>query len=258
MPEQIVVGNHSQESAYRDFFKNEGNCIITLGDLFDAIEKTPEISTQVGRIFAKKEPITILVEGSAFEKNIDVLDHVLVKRNNPDDVILLVDISKRATIEHSKHIKTTFPNKKYHVIQGDMNNLPISSGSVDLVINDCAVNFNTKGKRNKKTLVEIKRLLKPGISGCLFSAAVDRKYDDPQYGYDQELVPPDKISTPGFFYPLPDQSFTRACWPVPYYKSLFTTQGFNYTEFDVEKGKTYFPEPTKISYRRFFLSSSSK
>ncbi len=256
MTEPVISEGQKQESAYREFFKQEGNCIITLGDLFEAVEQTPEIAVEVNRIFAKYEPIRILIEWSAFEQNIDVLDRVISKRNNPNDSILLVDVSESATKEHSDHIQKSFSNRKYRVIRGDMNNLPLPSNSIDLVINDCAVNFNTSDELNTRTLSEIKRLLKPANSACLFSVAVDRQYDGLKFGQNQELVPPDKVDIPGFFYPLPDQNFTRICWPVPHYKSLICTQGFQFTEFDIQKGKTHFPEPTKISYRRYLLKSS--
>jgi len=257
MTEPILSEVH-QESAYREFFKQEGNCIITLGDLFEAVENAPEIAQQMDQIFGKKEPIRIVVEGSAFEQNIDVLDRVIAKRNNPLDSILLVDISERATREHFDHIGHRFPTKKYRVIRGDMNNVPLPTGSVDLVINDCALNFNISDDLNKKTLDEIQRLLKPDNSVCLFSVAVDRQYDDPKYGQNQEQVPQEKIDAQGFFYPLPDQNFTRTCWSVPHYKSLFGKQGFRFSEFDIQKGKTHFPEATKISYRRYLLEAATK
>jgi len=47
---------------------------------------------------------------------------------------------------------------------------------------------------------------------------------------------------------------TRKCWPVPYYKSLFGNSGYNFIEFDISNGKTFFPEKSGISYRRFLLT----
>ena len=109
-----------------------------------------------------------------------------------DYSILLIDIRERATREHSDHIKHSFPARDYHVIQGDANYIPLPNDSVDLVVNDCTINFNASDKLNKITLSEIKRVLKPVNSLCLFSAVVDREYDDPQYGSNQELVPLEK------------------------------------------------------------------
>jgi hypothetical protein len=259
MPEQTKndPDQGTQERAYRDFFRNKEGCIITLGDLFDAVEQDQNVAAEVNKVLSKTDPITVLVEGSAFEQNMDVLDKVIAGRANSDDRIVLVDISSAAVKEHSKYFAETFPDKKYRVVQGDMNHIPLSDASVDLLINDCAVNFNTTRGDNEQTVKEARRLLKPDRSVCLFSAAVNKDYDDPQYGQNQELIPSDEVNKQGFFYPLPDQSFTRGCWPVPYYKNLFAANGFEAMEFDIDKGKSFFPPDTKISYRRILLTPKS-
>lgn len=140
-----------------------------------------------------------------------------------------------------------------------MNSLPLQNNSVDLVINDCAINFNNSDQGNKQTVEEIKRVLKLHQSACLLSVAVNRKYDLPKYGKNQELVQKEKIKIPGFFYPLLVESETRRlCWSVPYYKALFDKNSFEYTEFDIEQGKTFFPDESKISYRRYLLALPKK
>jgi hypothetical protein len=254
----VSVNSEIQRNfTFIELLKKEGTCIITLGDLFEAIENATEISEQVDRIFEKREHIRILIEGSAFEQNMDVLDQVLARRNNPDDSILLIDIREHAVKQHIEHIQRSFPERSYHVIRGDANSIPLPGCSIDLVVNDCTINFNASDKLNEITLSEIKRVLKPVNSLCLFSVAVDRQYDNPEYGQNQELVPLDKQDIQGFFYPLPDLSITLGCWPVPHYKSLFKKAGFQFTEFDIKKGKSYCPAATKISYRRYILKLSS-
>jgi hypothetical protein len=250
-------GDIQQRFAFIEQLKKQGTCIITLGDLFEAVENTPAISEQVGKIYQKREPIKILVEGSAFEQNIDVLDQELTKRNNPDDSMLIIDIREIAAKQHLEHIKRSFSARNYLVVQGDANDLPLPNGSVDLVINDCTINFNASDELNRVTLSEIKRVLKPVNSLCLFSVVVDREYDDPKYGQNQEFVPKDKEDIQGFFYPLlPNLNITLGCWPLPHYKSLFREAGLQFTEFDLIKGKSYCPVATKISYRRFILQLS--
>jgi hypothetical protein len=244
--------------AFVEQLKKQGTCIITLGDLFEAIENDTIISNEVDRIFKKKGPLNILIEGSAFEQNMDVLHQKLAARNNAEDGILLIDIREIAAQQHIEHIKQFFPEKNYRVMKADANDIPLLDGSADLIINDCTINFNASDELNKVTLSEIKRVLKSGDSLCLLSVVVDRRYDDPVYGQDQELVSLEKVDVQGIFYPLmPNLNITLGCWPLPHYKSLFKKAGFVFTEFDILKGKSYCPAATKISYRRFILKLSS-
>jgi hypothetical protein len=247
-----------QKFAFVEQLRKQGTCIITLGDLFEAIENTPEVSRQVNPIFEKQEPIKILIEGSAFEQNMDVVHQKLAKRNNPEDSILMIDIREIAARQHIEHIKQSFPERNYQVLQGDANDIPLPDRSADLVINDCTINFNANDELNEVTLSEIKRVMKPVNALCLLSVVVDREYDNPEYGQNQELVPSAKEDVQGFFYPLvPNLSITLGCWPVPHYKSLFKKAGFQFTEFDVLKGKSYCPADTRISYRRYILNLST-
>jgi hypothetical protein len=240
--------------AFVELLKKQGTCIITLGDLFEAIESDPEISNEVERIFKNKRLMNILIEGSAFEQNMDVVHQRLAARNNSEDTVLLIDIRDVAAKQHIEHIKQFFPDKNYRVMKADANNIPLPDGSADLIINDCTINFNFSDELNRVTLSEIKRVLKAGDSICLLSVVVDREYDDPKYGQDQELVPPEKVNVQGVFYPLmPNTNITLGCWPLPYYRNLFKSAGFSYREFDMLKGKSYCSAATKISYRRFIL-----
>lgn len=141
-----------------------------------------------------------------------------------------------------------------------MNELPLPSNSVDLVINDCTINFNKTDEENHKTLREIRRVLKSDNSVGLLSAAVNSNFNLPKYGEDQELTPKDKINKPGVFHSFKVENgevklldITRLCWPVPYYESLIREFGFDFIKFDQAKGKAFFPQESKISYRRFLL-----
>ena len=117
MKETYTNSDIQQKFAFVEQLKKQGTCIITLGDLFEAIEGAPEISEQVDRIFEKRGPIKILIEGSAFEQNMDVVDQKLSKRSNPDDSILLIDIREVAARQHLAHVQHSFPEKNYVVVQ---------------------------------------------------------------------------------------------------------------------------------------------
>jgi len=244
------------DQAYRDLYKDNSKLLIMLQDLFDSVQQDSKVNVLVNEILSKSEALHVLIEGSANPHNIDALDAVLAKRLNPNDEITIIDVSEAAIEEHKKYIASTYPHKKYHVQFGDMNNIPLKEGSVDLVINDCAINYNEADTDNDKTVKEMKRVLKPKQSGILLSAVVDRTYDAKEFGNDQELIGESQVRQPGVFYPLVnDKSIKRLCWPVPYYKALITKNSLHYVEFDVEQGKLYLVEQSDISYRRFFITA---
>jgi len=191
---------HDTEEAYRRLFRAPDKWVITLDDLFNAVEANKVVSDRLEKIFSKIEPMTVLVEGSAFEQNIDVLDRRLASRKNPQDRIILIDVSTKAVREHSQHLQTKFPDRRYMVLQGDMNNIPLPANSVDLVINDCAINFNETDEENRNTLTEATRVLKTDDSAILLSTVVNRDFDSPAYGNDQENTPTDAVNKPGKFY----------------------------------------------------------
>lgn len=246
------------DKMYRALSKSEGDYIIDLEDMFEAIEKDNVVKSQLAKIFTSTPPITVLIEGSAFVQNIDTIDKVLVQRNNPGDKIVLIDISPNATTTHQERIKALPTKEKYVLVQGDMNNIPLKDNFADIIINDCAINFNTTDDQNKRTLTEVKRVLKSDASICIMSVVVPRRYDNPEFGQDQELVPRELIDKPVDFFPFtfsePSTEISRKCWPAPYFKNLFKDTKFNFHQFDSLRGKTYFPEKSAISYRRFALT----
>lgn len=138
-----------------------------------------------------------------------------------------------------------------------MNHIPLKDQSTDIIINDCAINFNVTDDQNMQTIKEMKRVMKPKKSVALFSVVVPRKFDDMQFGQNQELIPREQIDISVDFYPLsfsmPSTEISRKCWPLPYYKSLLDKAKFKSTEFDDIRGKSYFPLKSQISYRRFLL-----
>lgn len=250
------------ETRYRKLFENPKEKVITLSHLFDAIDESG-LRSNMDEVMGKEDPIRVVIEGSAFPRNIDVVESVLKERNNIGDEVLMIDVSKSSVEQHKAHVERGSSTMRSEVIQGDMNELPLPTNSADILINDCAINFNRTREGNEQTLAEMRRVLKPGQSIALVTVVVDRKYDAPEYGEDQELVPDDKIDKPGKFQSfrtLNDGSIElirgteRKAWPVKYYERLFDEQGFNATKFDSENGKNTFPEESGISYRRYLLS----
>jgi len=248
--------------AYRSLSKETGGYVIDLGDLFTAVEQDEIAKKIVANVLTKPDPITILVEGSAFTQNIDFIDSALSGRNNPRDKVVLIDISPKSTRDHLERANALSTRDKYSITQGDMNNIPLENGSADLVINDCAINFNGDVTQNARTISEIKRVMKPVQSVCLISTVVPKRYDSSEFGVDQELIPEKEVDQPQKFYPLtfsePSTEISRLCWPSPHYKSLFEKAGFVFSAFDTTRGKTYFPEKSEISFRRFALTFPDK
>jgi hypothetical protein len=252
----------TSDQEYRALFENPNEQVITLSHLFDALAEAG-LKQELDDVLQKEGPLGVLVEGSTFPRNLDVVCDVL-KNHNYQDCVTLVDISDDSIAKHTSHSAqlTETSNKAIKVIKADMNSVPLSNESVDLLINDCAINFNTTDEGNIKTLEEIHRLLKSPKSISLLSIIVDRKYDDLTYGDDQELVPEELLRLPGHFTSfktLPDgqieliEGTERKCWPVGYYERLLHEMGFDFVKFDIAKGKTYFPKESGLSYRRFML-----
>ncbi|MBU1922152.1 class I SAM-dependent methyltransferase [Patescibacteria group bacterium] len=243
------------EQNYREMMSDEGTPRIVLSDLFEAVEQTPEIKQVVDRILQKNQPLTIVLEGSVTPENIDTIHTLISSRDNPGDRILLFDISSQATEEHRQYIKKAYPKRDYQVARGDMMSLGLTSGCADLVVNDCAINYCESDQENKRTLEEIRRVLKDEDAACLFSVVVDRQYDDPEFGENQELVEEEARSIPGTFPILPEEgSPTRKCWPVPYYEDLLRQAGFSFRKFDVERDKNN--RMFRVSYRRYLLQKN--
>ncbi|MFH1560985.1 MAG: class I SAM-dependent methyltransferase [Patescibacteria group bacterium] len=240
------------EQGYRKMMGDGSTPRIVLSDLFEAVEQAFEIKQVVDEILRKNQPLTIVLEGSVTSENVDTIHSLISSRDNLNDRIFIFDISPQAVEEHKGHIKKTYPERNYQAVLGDMKSLGIASSCVDLVINDCAINYCESDQENIRTLEEIKRILKDADSACLFSVVVDRQYDDPKFGKDQEFVQGEAQNVPGTFPILPEEgSPTRKCWPVPHYEGLLRQAGFSFRKFDIEKGKNN--RMFHVSYRRYLL-----
>lgn len=90
LSEEVKIASYNhQEASYRELFHSPERCVISLVDLFDAVNENEQVFKCISAVFSKPEPLTILVEGSAYEQNIDVLDRILSARSNPQDSIVL-------------------------------------------------------------------------------------------------------------------------------------------------------------------------
>jgi hypothetical protein len=248
------------EQQYRDFMKNidRGDARrtgITFKDLLIAVADNESVSHVVNEVLSKPEPITVIVEGSsATEENVDTLLELVSARKNSGDKIILCDISENSVTEHKDYAAQQDSSVNFQVIQGDMYAIPLEDGSADIVINDCAINYCKTTDNNEKVIAEFERVLKSENAVGLLSVAVDRRYDDQKYGTDQEKVPESQWNKPGGFNVLPvPGSERRNAWPVPYYEREFQNAGLDFQKFDVDEGRSRFPESTGISYRRYML-----
>lgn len=237
----------------KNILPKSGSYFSTLSDLFDSIYEDKDVYEHIKILIYKKQSIQILLEGSSYIENISVIDDFLARRLNEQDSLILIDKDPLVVEKHAQHIKKNYPEKNYKVTFGDMNELPFENSSFDLIINNFTVNFNIYERDDEKTISEIRRLLKPKQSICLFSVGVRRDYDDIKYGKDQELLTARQINDPGFFYVPSNKEIRRICLSVPYYTRLFDKYNFYHVKFDVENGKNLFLKETNISYRRFVL-----
>lgn len=249
---------------YYDLFEDKHECVITHWHMFDAVRNNPEADhIFTTNIIEQTSPLFGVVTGSSFKENSAVLNNeVLSPRNNGDDKIIILDIDPESLTRHREYIASQLPHSKISLEMGDMNRLPISPDSVDFLVNDCAINFNQSDHQNHTTIAEVARVLKPETGICLFASVVNKKFDDPQYGYNQEEIVDQRIYEWGNYFSfktLPDgtiqilQDQKRKAWPVNYYKMLFQKHGLNFVEFDIQNGKSFFPPESQISYRRFVL-----
>lgn len=210
-----------------------------------------------------KSPLLVIVSGSSFKENVCVLNNeILLPRDNCEDKIIIIDIDSEVLIRHKKYIKGKLPGVNISLKLGDMNKLPFKKDSVDLLINDCAINFNRFSYQNNKTISEIARVLKHNSGICFFSCCVNKEFDNPRYGDNQEMISDKEINKLSYYYSfktlqngkikiLYDQK--RKAWPVNYYKNLFFKNALSFIEFDIVNGKNFFPAESQISYRRFLL-----
>lgn len=199
-----------------------------LSHLFQAAQRNPEVSGVINNILSKKRPITILLEGSAYLVNIDTLDSLISQRKQPKDSLVLVDINASTVSSYVRYIQKQFPDNNYRVICADMNSLPCANNSIDLIIHNFTINFNITNRDDDQTLLEIKRVLKPARSACLFSVGI--------------LIRPNKMRSYSSFSGVAVLNESKS-----YYESLFLSVGLRYNKFDSSKNTSTFP------YNRYIL-----
>ncbi|MFH0773116.1 MAG: methyltransferase domain-containing protein [bacterium] len=197
--------------------------------LLKVLQESPPASKIIDSILLKRQPITVLLEGSSYFVNIDALNTLLSGRKQPKDKIILIEINTSTVLEYRKYIQKRFPNKNYQVVQADMNALPIQNNSIDLVVHNFTVNFNMTNRDDAQTLTEIKRVMRIFQSACLFSVGILGTDDAKEL----TLRSPSGVA-------ILDHSKT-------YYKTLFRKKAFYFIEFDQKHEKTNF------SYKRYIL-----
>ena len=79
-----------------------------LSHLFKAAKKSVKTMSILKTIMSSTKPITILVEGSSYQTNVDILDKLISVRNNPDDKLLLIDINPLVVSNYKLYIKKDF------------------------------------------------------------------------------------------------------------------------------------------------------
>ena len=199
-----------------------------MSHIFRAAQRSPEVCGVMNAILSKKNPVTILLEGSAYFVNIDILDNLLSQRKQSGDSIVLIDISAPTVLGYIQHIQKRFPNKNYHAVLGDMNALPVTNNSIDLAIHNFTINFNITNRNDAQTLLEIKRVMKPARSACLFSVGI--------------LIHPNNIRSYSSFSGVAVLNESES-----YYESLFLRVGLRYKKFDSSNNRSAFP------YNRYIL-----
>jgi len=213
-----------------------------LTHLFDAVKKKQVVLEAINTILSKKEPIVILLEGSSYTINVDVLDKVISSRNNQKDLVFLIDINASIVSKHHDYIKKRFSQKNYKVVQSDMNLVPLSNNSVDLIINNFTVNYNSTNRDDRQTLNEIRRLLKTDGSACLFSVgATENNYKGKSY-------------ESKFYYTPSNRKTAKLYQSSSYYKTLFGDMHFHYIEFDIVRSEKKIPKAAHFPYSRFLLT----
>ncbi len=201
-----------------------------LSHLFVSIYNHPVASQLLQQILLKTDPLMIVLEGSGYRSNIDVLDTIISPRHQPQDMVSIVDINPSVVSEYQTYCVHTFPDKKYTVLLGDINKLPLPSHSVDLVIHNFTVNYNKFMRDDSKTIEEISRVLKLTTSACFFSVGV----------------------LYGLRVPYRTHRGAEMHWLETQYAREFRTQHLHSILFE-SANKTQTTLKTEYDYRRFIL-----
>ncbi|MFC1649529.1 helix-turn-helix domain-containing protein [Patescibacteria group bacterium] len=245
------VPGTSPTASYLKYMNDPSEDRKVMRDLFESVENE-NLTKHFSPVFAQNPGLKFLAINSYSVDNIDsVVDWLKVSKVKRSDVYF-TNFDELALNIHQKHtLKSKFEN--VHVIYDDIRDTRLQENNFDIIINDFRLNFNTDHKQNTVSIKNMKSLLKNnGL--VLISVVVDSRYESDRFGQNQEKAPINKTS-PWMFEG--DEGLERFCFTVPYYKKLFTENGFEIvSEFDVVGGKKWKvtgKEDKGISYRRYVL-----
>lgn len=215
---------------YLEYMNNPKNKRKVIKDLFEAADSEN----------LNLDGENILVINSYSYDNVDAL-----AKKFPNGHVYFTNFDSRATKIHSARIEE-LKLTNYWATHDDIRNSIFKDGMFDIVINDFRLNFNTTDSQNTAAMNSIYRITRPN-SKVLISVVIDPRYENKRYGTNQEKAPTNKDKPWKF---VAEENLTRFCFTVPYYKRLFTDNGFKiFKEFDLELGKKWSPP-----YRRFLLT----
>jgi len=200
-----------------------------LDTLIQVLIKNKSEYLMLQSVLTQKKPLRILLEGSGYTTNIDTLHALLEGRRGAyTDEILLVDIDSKTVTQYETYIRKKFPGASYEVKLGDINALPVSNESMDIVIHTFTANFNTQNRDDNRTIEEIKRVMNPTNSICLFSIGV------------LSSEQPGKAHASYSGTAVVDKN-------VQYYEAAFKQNGLDYVLFDMSRDTSLF------AYNRYIL-----
>lgn len=159
-------------SFLEDYYKNQDqvNAQWQYAGLFSRAKII--IPENIVQEFTTEKPISILVLGSATEKNQvsfkKFYDFLRKGNGKKSDQILLLDINQYP-LQSSREMGTDGSvlnqqqeSPKFGFIQGDMRNLGIKEKSQELIVSDCTLNYLSDEQDVEQTFREMSRVIKPG------------------------------------------------------------------------------------------------
>lgn len=225
--QEKVEGTLPTES-YLEYMNNPANKRKVLKDLFAALKAKPFKLNNV-----------LVINSYSFD-NVDT-----IAKHYPDSKVYFSNFDSRAIKIHQERIEE-LKLKNFNAVHDDIRDTIFKDKMFDLVINDFRLNFNTTDSQNVAAIKNIYRITKPN-SKVLISVVIDPRYENQRYGTNQENAPTNTHKPWKF---VAEENLTRFCFTVPYYKRLFTDNGFKkFQEFDTKNGKIWNPP-----YRRFILT----